>query len=113
VDAPVDASPAADAPGTGDDAAPTDASLASDAPVSLCGDARVEGTEACDDGVNDGSPGTCTADCAEHVPEAAAFPVYRVVVIDRDGVTHDGTFDVQRCTPSPSPECAGMCIEDA
>jgi hypothetical protein len=111
-DVPVDASPGTDAPDAGRDADPADAPAPSDAPTSRCGDARVEGTEACDDGVNDGSPGTCTADCSERVPEAAAFPVYRVVVEDRDGATHDGTFDVERCTPSPSPECAGMCIED-
>lgn len=36
----------------------------SGAPPAVCGDGVVEGDEACDDGVNDGAYGGCTADCS-------------------------------------------------
>ncbi len=37
-------------------------------PVGYCGDAAVTNGETCDDGKNDGTPGSCTTDCSAWVP---------------------------------------------
>jgi hypothetical protein len=78
----------------------------------VCGDGVVEAPEACDDGVNDGAPGGCAVSCADAAPEAGAFPRYQLTVIDVDGATRSRAFDRTACAPSPSPACAGMCVED-
>jgi fibro-slime domain-containing protein len=37
-------------------------------PAPYCGDKAVNGAEGCDDGKNDGTPGSCTTDCKSYVP---------------------------------------------
>jgi fibro-slime domain-containing protein len=37
-------------------------------PAPYCGDKMINGNEGCDDGVNNGQPGSCTPDCKSYVP---------------------------------------------
>ncbi len=46
----------------------SDASTDTESGVPVCGDGLVEGDEVCDDATNDGSYGSCTADCSGFAP---------------------------------------------
>ena len=61
-----------------------------------CGDGRVTGSEACDDGVNDGTYGTCNPDCSL-APRCG------------DGTIQDNYGEECEPTQSDDPECTPAC----
>ena len=95
------------------DASSPDAGGSDAGPPVVCGDGRVEGTEACDDGVNAGTPGTCARDCSELSPTADAFPAYLLNLVRPDGSTTTVSGDPGACAATRSAPCADLCVEDA
>ncbi len=61
-----------------------------------CGDGQVGGTEACDDGVNDGSYGTCNPDCTP-APKCG------------DGIVQTAYGEQCEPTMSNDPNCTSAC----
>jgi hypothetical protein len=72
-----------------------------------CGDAAKTGTEACDDGVNDGSYGTCNGDCTL-APRCGDGVVTGAEQCDL-GAGNDGTGCDPDCTTSPAANILLHC----
>ena len=96
---PGDGEPGDGDPGDGDpgDGDPGDGDPGDGDPGDICGDGMITGSEACDDGVNDGSYGGCSMDCLSLAPHCGDATVNGPEACDDANVDlDDGCLD--NCT---------------
>jgi hypothetical protein len=91
---------------------PTSEESGSSGPGAVCGDGEVNGDEVCDDGVNDGSYGGCTADCGAQADHCGDTTINGPEVCD-DGVNDNSYGGCNTDCTALGPYCGDGMVQNA